>query len=428
MVARRGFLRGAAGAMIALPWLESVALAADKADTRPNRMAVICTPIGKNMQTWTPATVGSEFALPETLTPLADFRRDFSILSGLWNKKVWGGHKVEGASFLTCQDVLSGTPGYNFKNSISMDQVAVEQIGHLTRFPSLELLKSGSGLKQHSLAWSREGVAQSGESDPAQVFQRLFLEGTESDRKKMGLLFSRKKSILDLVREDHQRLATRVSHGDKDRLDQYLTAVREVERRVILAEDWSKKPKPAVDGKAPKPIPDGGVKGRGLHMRAMIDLMVLAMQTDSTRIMTYALCDSGSPIPESGVKGSHHGVSHHGNDPEKLKKVTMIDSFHVKQLAYFLEKLRSTPDGDGNLLDHSMVLYGSGLSDGSRHSTKDLPILLAGHASGQLAQGRHLVYESGAVPLANLYVSMLQKMGVDVNRFADSTGSLDGLV
>jgi hypothetical protein len=424
---RRHFLRGTAGALVALPWLESLGLAAEAPDQRPTRMAVICTPIGKNMQTWTPAATGAEFALSESLTPIANFRKDFSILTGLWNQKAWGGHLVEGASFLTCADVLSGTPGYNFKNTISVDQAAAEQVGHATRFPSLELVKQGSGLKQHALSWSREGVAQSGETDPAAAFERLFVDGTQADRQQLAVVYSRKKSILDLVRNDHKRLAAKVSASDRERLDQYLTAVREVERRVKLAEVWSKKPKPAISAKKPESFRDGGFKRRGPHMRAMIDIMVLAMQTDSTRILTYALCDAGSPIPESGVKGSHHGVSHHNNEPEKLKNVTKIDQFHVKQLAYFLDKLKSTPDGDGNLLDHSMILYGSGMSDGSRHSTKDLPILLAGHANGAFKQGYHHAYESGEVPLANLYVSMLQAMGVESERFADSTGTLDHL-
>jgi len=425
-IERRSFLRGACGAAMALPLLDVMAPDADAAKAGPPcRIAAVVTPIGKNMNTWTPKTEGAGFELPATLESLADLRQDFSILSGLCNPRAWGGHLVEGASFLTGADILSGTPGYNWKNTISMDQLAAEHVGHLTRLPSLELLKKGSGTKQHSLSWSREGVAQSGESDPTAVFDRLFLEGSAEDKKQLASLYSKKKSILDLVREDYKRLEGRVGKRDKQLLDQYATAVREVERRVKLAEEWSKKPKPKINGKRPKPVRDGGVKQRGPHMRAMMDLMVLAMQTDSTRIMTYSLCDSGAVIPESGIKEAHHGLSHHGNNVEKLKKLTKIDQFHVKQLAYFLKKLKDTPDGGGNLLKHSMVVYGSGLGDGSRHSLKDLPILLAGHGCGKLKQGFHHKYESNMTPLSNLWLVMLQKIGLEIESFSDSTGTLD---
>jgi hypothetical protein len=422
---RRTFLRGACGTAMALPMLDVMAASAKTAP--PCRMAVVCTPIGKNLKTWIPKAEGADYELPETLKPIADFRKDFSVLSGLSNPRAWGGHLVEGASFLTCADILSGTPGYNWKNTISMDQMAAEHLGHHTRLPSLELKKSGSGSKQHSLSWSREGVAQSGESDPAAVFDRLFVEGTAADKKQLASLYRKKKSILDLVRADYKRLESRVGTRDKQLLDQYATAVREVEKRVKSAEEWSKKPKPKINLKRPKPIRDGGVKQRGPHMRAMMDLMVLAMQTDSTRILTYALCDSGAVIPEAGVKQAHHGLSHHGNKPEVLKELTKVDQFHVKQLGYFLKKLKDTPDGDSNLLNNSMVLYGSGLGDGSRHSLKNLPILLAGHARGKLKQGFHHKYDASVSPLANLYVLMLQKMGMETDTFADSKGTLNHL-
>lgn len=418
---RRNVLRGI-GATVALPWLES--LAAAGTEQPACRIATICTPIGVNVDTWTPTAEGAGFALPETLSELADYRKDFSVLSGLCHPRSWGGHSVEGASFLTGADILSGTPGFNWKNSISMDQLIAEHIGHQTRFPSLELMKSGSGTKGHSLSWSREGVAQAGESDPAAVFDRLFIEGNAEDKEQAAAWFQKRKSILDLVRGDFQRLEKSVSRDDRERLDQYATSLREVESRVKRSEEWSKKPKPAINFKKPEAIRDGGVKERGAHMRAMMDLMVLAFQTQSTRVATYSICDSGSPIPESGVNEGHHGLSHHGGDEEKKKKLTKIDQFHVRQLAYFFEKLKATPDGAGNLLDNSMVLYGSGLGDGSRHSNKDLPILLAGHAGGKLKQGIHHRYPSNVTPLSNLFVDLLQRMDVGVEKFSDSSGSL----
>jgi hypothetical protein len=427
-IPRRSFLRGSASAAVALPLLEVMAHGAESDGKSPCRMAVIKTPIGKNMDTWTPKTEGADYELPATLEPVKDFRKDFSVLSGLCHPRAWGGHLVEGANFLTGADILSGTPGYNWKNSVSMDQVAAEHLGHHTRFPSLELMKSGSGMKAHSVAWSREGVALAAETDPAAVFDRLFVEGAAGDQKRLASLYRKKKSILDLVREDHKRLVKQVSTQDQQVLDQYLTAVREVEKRVKSNEQWSQKPKPKIELPRPSSIPDGGFKKRGEHMRAMMDLIVLAMQTDSTRVVTYALCDSGSPLPESGVNEGHHGLSHHNENAEKKKKLTKIDQFHVRQLAYFLKKLKETPDGNGNLLDHSLVLYGSGMGNASRHSLKDLPILLAGYGGGKLKQGQHHRYESNKTPMSNLFVVMLQQMGVPVESFADSTGPLNHLI
>lgn len=427
-VSRRHLLRGLAGVAVALPALEVMARDTKAGDKPPCRLAVIKTPIGKNMDSWTPKTEGADYEIPATLEPVKAFRKDFSILSGLCHPQAWGGHDVEGASFLTGANVLSGTPGYNWKNTISMDQLAAEKMGHLTRFPSLELMKRGSGAKNHSVAWSREGVALAAESDPAAVFDRLFVDGTVGELEQLASTYRKKKSILDLVADDHKRLVARASKQDKQVLDQYLTAVREVERRVKSNEEWSQKPKPATKFNRPEKIRDGGVKERGKHMRAMMDLMVLAMQTDSTRILTYALCDAGAPIPESGVNEGHHGLSHHGENEVKKAKLTKIDQFHVKQLGYFLKKLRETPDGDGNLLDHSMVLYGSGMGDGSRHSLKDLPILLAGHGAGNIKQGKHYRYASGVTPMSNLLLLMLQEMGVETDTFSDSTGRLNHLV
>ena len=423
-ISRRSFLRSSVGVALALPTLEVMAQG-DKAS--PCRMAVIKTPIGKNMDTWTPKTIGPDYALPATLEPIKAFRGDFSVLTNLCHPRAWGGHNVEGANFLTGADILSGAPGYNWKNSISMDQIAAEHLGHNTRFPSLELMKSGTGLKAHSVSWSRQGVALAAENNPAAVFDRLFVEGTAESLERLASIYRKKKSILDLVLEDHKRLLNRVSAQDRQVLDQYLTSVREVEKRIKSSEEWSRKPKPKIEIPQPKPIPDGGVKERGKHMRAMLDMMVLAMQTDSTRVLTYTLCDSGAVIPEAGVTESHHGLSHHGEDEGKKQKLTKIDQFHVRQLAYFLDKLKKTPDGSGNLLDHSMVLYGSGMGNGSRHSLKDLPILLAGHGNGKLKQGQHHRYKSNETPLSNLFVVMLQQMGVPVESFSDSTGTLDHL-
>lgn len=424
-IPRRTFLRGM-GAAVALPMLEAMAPA--QAAKPPCRMAAILTPIGMNMDTWTPKTEGPGFELPETLTPLADLRQDFSILSGLCHPRTWGGHDVEGASFLTGADILSGTPGCTWKNTISLDQLAAERVGHETRFSSLELMKRGSGTRNFTLSWSREGVPQPAETDPAAVFDRLFVDESAGEKDRRDALLRKRQSILDLVRSDLKRLEGRVGKADREKLDQYATAVREVENRVRRAEDWATKPRPKTEAKRPDPLRDGGEKDRLSHLRTMLDLAVLAFQTDSTRIVTYSMCDSNSEIVGSGIKDSHHGLSHHGGDEDKKKKLTQLDRAHVAQLARFLGRLKATPDGDGgNLLDNSMVLYGSGLGDASRHTHKDLPILIAGHGRGGFKQGAHRRYPSNVTPLSNLFVAMLRNMGVPAESFADSTGAFTDL-
>lgn len=424
-IPRRTFLRGM-GAAVALPMLDVMAVPQQKPKP-PCRMVAIYTPIGMNMDTWTPKTEGA-FELPDTLTPLAELRRDFSILSGLCHPKVWGGHDTEGASFLTGADILSGTPGCTWKNTISVDQLAAERIGHETRFPSLELMKGGSGSRNFRLSWSREGVPQAAETNPAAVFDRLFVDESAGEKGRLEALLRKRQSILDLVRADLKRLEGRVGQADREKLDQYATAVREVEARIHRAEEWGRKPRPAIDAKRPESLRDGGDKDRLTHLRTMLDLAVLAFQTDSTRIVTYSMCDSNSEIVGSGVKDSHHGLSHHGGNVEAKKKLTQLDRAHVAVLAGFLGRLKATPDGeDGNLLDHSMILYGSGLGDASRHTHKDLPILIAGHARGAWKQGAHRRYPSTVTPLSNLFVAMLRHLGLDTDSFADSTGAFSDL-
>jgi hypothetical protein len=424
-ISRRTLLRGA-GAALALPVLE--AMASTPRSGPPARMVAIYVPIGKNMDTWTPKTEGEGFALPEALTPLAEFRKEFSILTGLCHPQVWGSHGTEAASWLTAANILSGTPGCSWKNTVSMDQIAAEKIGPATRFPSLELIKAGPNGAGMTVAYTREGVPLAPEMDPLKAFERLFVDGSAGGRKAQAAVLRETKSVLDLVREDYKRLESRIGKADRDRLDQYATSVREVEQRLTRAEEWLDKPKQKVTARPPESDPSGGRNDRGAHMRAMADVMALALQTDSTRVITYAVSDHGAPIRDSGVNDGHHGLSHHGNDAEKKKKLTQIDRFHVTQLAYFLKKLKSTPDGAGSsLLDSTMVLYGSGLSDGSRHSQKDLPVLLAGNVGGKLKQGVHRRYPSLKTPMSNLFVVMLNLLGVPVPSFADSTGPLEHL-
>ncbi len=421
-ISRRTLLRGG-GVTLALPWLEAMAQPA--ANGRPCRMGVVYVPIGMNLGAWIPKATGRDYALSETLTEIAAHRDDFTVLSGLCHPLAWGGHRVEGPSFLTGADILSGTPGADFKNSVSMDQVAAERIGSQTRFSSLELIKkSGSAGSQSLLAWNREGTPLPGEHNPRAAFERLFIDESEGEKAKLANLIRRRKSVLDAVLDDFHRLEAKVGQRDREVLDQFATSVREVELRVSREEEWSRKPRPKLDVQPPENMPDGGIRDRGAHMRAMFDIMALAFQTDSTRVITYGVKDSGVPITEAGVQEAHHGLSHHGKNPEKLAKLAKIDRFHLKQFGYFLQKLKGTPDGAGSLLDNCALLYGSGLGDGSAHSHKNLPLLLAGRAGGKLKPGQHLAFGEDAPPLTNLFVNMLDWAGAPVESFGDSTGTL----
>ena len=240
-------------------------------------------------------------------------------------------------------------------------------------------------------------------------------------------MIRRRKSVLDAILDDYHRLESKVGERDREVLDQYATSVREVELRVSREEEWSRKPRPKLEADPPRDIPDGGIRDRGAHMRAMFDIMALAFQTDSTRVITYGVKDSGVPITEAGVNEAHHGLSHHGKNPEKLAKLAKIDRFHLGQFGYFLEKLKTTPDGEGKtLLDNSAIFYGSGLGDGSAHSHKNLPLLLAGRAGGNLKPGQHIAFaKDEAPPLSNLFVNMLDWVGAPVESFSDSTGKME---
>ncbi|MEX1098419.1 MAG: DUF1552 domain-containing protein [Planctomycetales bacterium] len=419
-IPRRTFLRGL-GTAVALPALECMARSVPMANAAqaaeaagpPCRMAVICVPYGVNHGTWDPAEEGTGFKLPDALSPLSE--HTFQVLTGLSHSSVWGAHRTETPAFLTGTNILSGTPGYSWRNAVSMDQIAAERIGPQTRFPSLELSRSGG-----TIAYNRMGTPLAGERLPGKVFDRLFLNLKAADQAQEAAYLRKTKSILDLVRDDHQRLDSRVGRTDREILDQYATSIREVESRLTRQEEWLDRPKPAIDAKRPG---DGGLD-RGAHIRTMADLMVLAFQTDSTRIITYAVGNDSGPIEGSGVREGHHGVSHHGGIPETLEKVSLIDRWHVAQLAYFLDKLKATPDlGGTTLFDNSLVLFGSGMGDGNVHDHRNLPILLAGGGCGKLKQRTHRRYPENT-PLANLYVSMLHLMGVPAPSFADSTGPL----
>lgn len=444
-VSRRTALRGL-GVSLALPFLESAAPKSLFAATAsgvvqpPRRMAFIFVPNGVNVPKWTPQREGYGFDLPPILEPLAPLQDDLMVITGLTHDKGRangdgpGDHARSASVFLTGAQPRK-TDGSNIRSGVSVDQVAAQGAGHLTRLRSLELgceqgrsagnCDSGYSCAYSSnVSWSSESTPVGKETNPRLVFERLFGNGEQREvdksRQRREAL---RKSILDFVSEDAQKLQNKLGQNDKRKLDEYMTGVREIERRLERAE------KDQVDLSAlDYPIPKGVPGDYGEHMRLLCDMMVLAFQTDSTRVATCMFANAGSnrSYKQIDVPDGHHDLSHHRNDEERLRKIAEINRYHVMHLAYFLDRLKSTPDGEGNLLDNSMILYGSGLSDGDRHNNENLPIILAGHGGGSIDTGRHLKVKT-ETPLCNLFMSMLDRFGTPVDFIGDSTGRMRGL-
>jgi hypothetical protein len=441
-IPRRTFLRGL-GTTLALPLLESIApvskLAAASADGGlPKRMAFLYVPNGVNMADWTPKGTGTKFELPYILEPLAPFRNDLQILSGLAHQKAdpngdgGGDHARASASFLTgCQ--ARKTAAVDIRAGVSVDQIAAERLGKVTRIPSLELscdkgqqagsCDSGySCAYQFNLAWKTPTTPLPPEVDPRLVFERLFAGGSAAEsaesraRRRLN-----QKSILDFVIEDARRLQGKLGSTDKRKLDEYMTSVREIEQRIERAEKFTTQ---APDYTAPAAVP----KEYEQHLHVMFDLLALAFQTDTTRVSTFLVAHDGSnrSYPFVGVPDGHHDLSHHGGNKEKKQKIAKINNFHIRQFAYFLQKLKSIKEGDGTLLDNCMIVYGSAISDGNDHLHHDLPVILAGKGGGTLATGRHLEFPK-FTPMTNLYLSMLERIGEPIQQMGDSTGKLSQL-
>lgn len=432
---RRAFLRGAT-ASLALPLLDAFAplASAAAASESPRRMVFLYVPNGVNIIRWPPPGEGKAFQLSSTLEPLAGVKDHVTILSGLGHPHCQGGHS--GAdTWLTGAD-LEGTPGYDYRNDISVDQLAAETIGLQTRLPSLELSSmggSGSPGHSHTLSFSRNGVPVATERSPRLVFERLFVDDTGATRQAKEQRFVEDKSILDEVLEQSKQLNQKLGKTDQQKLDEYFNSVREVERRVKRAEAWMDVPKPQVDAANLQLDAEPEERGdRQTYFRVMYDLIALALQTDTTRIVTFQLGReaSGGYFTELGISAGHHELSHHGGDEGMLNQLAKIDAFHIGQLSYFLEKLHSIREGESTLLERTMVLYGSGMNsgEGGGHSPKNLPLLLAGGRGLGLKQGQHLKFAEDSTPLSNVLVTMLQAMGLEEERFQDSSGTLTGLV
>lgn len=443
---RRTVLKGL-GTAISLPLLDAMqplrALAgtsAEAAATPPLRMAFFFVPNGVHMPDWTPTTEGADFDLPATLQALAPYRDYLTVVSGLAHDKAKangdgpGDHARSAACFLTASQPFK-TGGANIKVGVSVDQYAAQQIGQTTRFPSLELgiergLQAGSCDSGYSCAyssnisWRTESTPMGKEIDPKLAFERLFGSPDEIEsREARGLRDHYRQSVLDFVRDDAARLKNRLGRADGRKLEEYLTGVRELEVRIQRAAEEELVEQPAME--KPSGIPKRDYE---LHLRLMADILALAFQGDQTRISTFMLANEGSnrPYPFLEVSEGHHDLSHHGGDEAKQAKISKINRFHMDQFAYFLERLAAIREGEGNLLDHSMILYGSGIGDGNRHNHDDLPLLLVGKAGGKLSAGRHVRYEQNT-PVANLYLSLLDRAGVEIDTMGDATGRLDNL-
>ncbi len=444
-VSRRAALRGI-GVTMALPMLDimggtgSIAKAAStissgtSAAAAPLRSAFIFTPNGVNFPAWKPSGVGREFKLSQTLQPLDSVRKHLNIMQGLTLQKARangdgpGDHARSSATFLTGQQARK-TSGNDISLGISIDQFAAKQIGRETRLPSLEIgcengkpagnCDSGYSCAYSSnVSWWDEDTPMPKMIDPAAVFETLFGDAQRTAEQRATL--RRRASILDYVRDDSRRLERRLGTTDREKLAEFQNAVREIERRVQSAA--------AETDEAPDPgrtAPAGIPRKLSEHIDLMYDMLLLAFRTDSTRISTFMIGTGGSnrSIPEIGIKEGHHQLSHHRGDEDMVEKIRKIDRFYVERFARFVDNMAKTPEGQGSLLDNCLIMYGSGISDGNRHNHEDLPIVLAGGRNSGIDTGRVVAYPK-ETPLCNLYVSMLERMGCDVQSFGDSTGPL----
>jgi hypothetical protein len=421
-ISRRRFLRGA-GIALSLPFLEAmlprVARAAEATTGKPRRMIGICNNLGLLPDLFFPKNAGRDYALSPYLEMLKEHRRDFTVFSGVSHPNVDGGHPAD-VCFLTA----APHPGSSsFRNTISLDQFIAEQIGILTRFPSLTL---GVNTRTRSLSWTGTGVAIPPEDKAAEVFKQLFLQGTQSQIEAQIQKLDTGRSILDTVAEQAKELQRDVGKRDRERLDQYFSSVRDLEGRLKASRGWEQKPKPVV--KVPVPVDPATPAAFMDKIKVIYDLAKLAIETDSTRAITIMLEGVSAPVLEiEGVKitDGYHNLSHHGKSENKRAQLKAIDELHMKLLADLLAALKATREGEESLLDRTMVLYGSNFGDANTHVTTNMPTILAG---GGFKHGQHLAFDKMSnYPLPNLFVSMLQRMGIERDKFASSTGTMRGL-
>jgi len=439
-LARRTFLRGM-GAAVALPFLDGMvpAFAASGATKPIQRLGIAYVPNGIIMEKWTPAADGP-LELTQILEPLAPFREQLLLVSGLATKPAiplpgegTGDHVRAAASFLTGVHPKK-TEGPDIRAGLSMDQIAARSLGRETQLASLEICLDANELigaceagyscaYANTLSWRDETTPLPMENRPRAIFERLFGDSDDTSQSARLARIAHDKSILDSLVQEVARFKRTIGVSDSGKLTQYLDAIREIERRIQKAEEQSAKALPTMER------PTGGIPGTfAEHARLMFDMQLLAYQSDMTRVVTFLMSREVSPrpYPEIGIPDPHHGLSHHGNNPAQIAKLVKLNTFHVQQFAYFLEKLKSTPDGDGTLLDHTTLLYGCGISNSNEHVHTNLPILVAGGSAAGIKGGRHLHAPIDA-PLANLHLSLLNRLGVPTEQLGDSTGELQHL-
>jgi len=441
-LSRRTVLRGFGTAM-SLPLLHAMQpqrlLAASGSSTPPLRMGFFYIPNGMHMQDWTPEQDGERYKMTPTLSRLAEHRDSFNVLSGLTldgarsHGDGGGDHARSVAAFLTGVHPKK-TNGADIQNGISVDQATAQAVGGATRFGSLELgLESSSQAGNcdsgyscayaSNMSWRGPVNPMAKENDPRAVFDRLFGgETVKETRLAKSEREKHRKSILDFVQEDAKRLHAHLPVIDRRKLDEYLYSIRDIERRL----DGAEKLGMTEEGVPDYPRPLGVPAEMSMHSELMMDMIALAYQTDSTRILSFMFTNAGSnrAYKEIGVNEGHHELSHHGKSEHKQIEVAKINRFHLDRFEYLISRLKQIPEGEGNLLDHCMIVYGSGISDGDRHNHDNLPILLAGRGGGRIETGRHLQYENGT-PLCNLYLWMMNQMGAPADKFGDSNGELN---
>ena len=424
-ISRRRFLQGV-GVAMSLPLLDVMqpgsARAASSALTSnatPRRMLGICNNLGLRPDLFFPTSAGREYQASPYLELLKAHRNDFTVISGVSHPNVDGGHPSD-ISFLTAAPHPASS---SFRNTISLDQYIAERIGTFTRFPSLTLAVNGAA---RSLSWTGSGVAIPPEERVSEVFNQLFLQGTAEQVEAQIHRLDTGRSILDAVADQSKELQRNVSARDRSRLEQYFTSVRDLEHRLQESREWERKPKPVV--KQAAPVEPGSPAEYMAKLKAMYDLARLAFETDSTRAITLMLNSVATPvvnIPGETITDSYHNLSHHGKTDEKLAQLKVLDEWHMKLLNNLLGELKSVNEGGESLLDRTMILYGSNLGDANAHSTINLPTLFAG---GGFRHGQHLAFDRAQnYPLPNLFVSMLQRMGLEEGKFASSTGTMRGL-
>lgn len=440
-ISRRTLLRGA-GAALSLPWLEAMAPLNAQAQSLktapPRRLAAMYMPNGVHPGMWTPAGTGRDFQLSPTLEPLQDLKDQLLVLTNLWNQDSKGGdgHYVKISGFLTCTTITK-TLGVDIScNGISMDQVAAQKIGNQTPLPSLELAISPvtTGVDSNvgytrvygsHIAWSGPHTPLAREINPRLVYERLLRAASpQGDAAKQDV------ALLDQVLDDARELRGELGIADQRRLDEYLSIVRSLEDRLNRAAAPGERPWKPLVALDPENKPAGIPKEHAEHVKLMLDMIALAFQSDTTRISTFMF---GNEVSNQnfafldGVKGAHHSLSHHENDADKMRQYHLINRWHVEQYAYLMRKLAAMKEGETSVLHNSIVVFGAGIRDGNSHNPHNLPILVGGRAGGRLATGQHLVYTEDS-PMADLYVSLLDAFGTPVDRFADSTGRLRGVL